>query len=615
MNIQRGGPQWIENALVRVPTYIYVFSVVFSILGSTAILGLLMVMSRYGLDFTDEGYYLAWGSKASVYDWSLSQFGFIYHPLYLLFGGDISLIRKVNILLIFGLSWMLVFTLLRGVFDEDRRGKIQRLAFAFGFASGSLIFFSEWLPTPSYNSLNLQAFLIAVTGLASAQSSINRESIFGWALIAIGGWLAFMAKPSSAAVLAGCAFIYILLARKLNFKLALFCGGVTLFLLVLSAFLIDGSVSGFILRFQIAMKFVDYLGGGYSVVDLLRADDFLLNEQDTILFWSVLLVSLLVALMMYSARKVLNIFGGACAGVAVILILLLVSFKFLITLDGGEYHRLLMFSVPASMVLFSIAVVKHRFFFHVSISRWLIGVVFLVCPHIYAFGTNNNYWKVGGLVGFFWLLAGLVLVVPVVREAKAGKALLPFVLATQLIVVVLLLTGMETPYRQPEPLRLNTHTIKIGQSGSSLVLSQDYATYLTAAITDSSKAGFQPNTPVIDLTGQSPSVLFAIGATNIGQAWMIGGYPGSFHMATEALKRVPCEQLAAAWLLNEPEGPRSLSDSLVSTFGASLSDYEVVASWHTAKGAGGYDQRPAQQLLKPVRNSGTSIKACIESRE
>jgi hypothetical protein len=240
--------------------------------------------------------------------------------------------------------------------------------------------------------------------------------------------------------------------------------------------------------------------------------------------------------------------------------------------------------------------------------------MFAIYPHVYAFGTNNNYWQVGGLAGFFWLLGGLVLVTPVISKAKACYALLPFLLATQLIVVLLLLTGMESPYRQPEPLRLNTHKVEIGQSGSGLVLSRDYATYLTDSMTASRKVGFLSGTPVIDLTGQSPSVLFAIGATNIGQAWMIGGYPGSFKMASEVLKGVPCEQLAAAWLLTEPEGPRSLSDSLVSSFGAEPSDYEVVASWNTAKGAGGYEQRPAQQLLKPVRNSSTSIKACSDSR-
>ncbi|QAY92456.1 hypothetical protein [Pseudomonas sp. ACM7] len=615
MSIQHGDPQLIDqNALVRAPTYIYFFSIVFSVLGAVAILGLLMVMSRYGLDFTDEGFYLAWGSKPGLYDWSLSQFGFIYHPLYLLFGGDIALIRKVNVLMVFGLSWMLVFTLLKGVFDEDLKGKIQHLAFAFGFASGSLVFFSAWLPTPSYNSLNLQALLIAATGLAAAQSKISKESILGWALIAIGGWLAFMAKPSSAAVLGGGAFLYILLARKFNFRLAVFCGALTLLLLVFSAFLIDGSVQDFIRRLQVAMKFSDYLGGGYSVSNLIRVDDFVLNQQDITLFFSALLISLVAALLMDSGRRALNILGVVCAGIVVLLILLLVSFRILATLDNGGFHNLLMLSIPASMILFSIGLYRHRFFLHVPISRWSIGVMFTIFPHVYAFGTNNNYWQVGGLAGFFWLLGGLVLVAPVISKAKAGYALLPFLLATQLIVVLLLLTGMESPYRQPEPLRLNTHTVEIGQGGSGLVLSQGYATYLTAAMTASRKVGFQPGTPVIDLTGQSPSVLFAIGATNIGQAWMIGGYPGSFKMASEALKRVPCDQLAAAWLLTEPEGPRSLSVSLVSSFGAELSDYEVVASWNTAKGAGGYEQRPAQQLLKPVRNSNTSIKACSDSR-
>jgi len=588
--------------------------VILSIVGALGILIWLMVYSRYGFDFTDESSYLVWGATPGLYDWSLSQFGFVYHPFYLLLGGDVVRLRIFNVLATLALSWFLVDIILKDTFSKGIRGKIQRLAMSFGFAIGVLVFFSVWVPSPSYNSLNLQALLVVAAGLFSAQAKINKESVIGWTLIGIGGWLAFMAKPSSAAALGVCVFFCLLLARKINFRLALLCSVSTLFLLVLSALLIDGSVTAFVGRLQTAMVFVEYLGGGHTLQQIMRIDDFLLTQEDVLVFRIALIISLVVSIFLYFSNRFSRLLGFCCACLMLFAIIVMVIGRCVVKLEYSNFHGLLILVVPSSMLLLGICFYRRRFFLNLSLSRLSVALAFALFPHIYAFGTNNNYWQVGSSAGFFWLLGGLVLLAPAIRGAKATFILLPLVLATQLVVVVLVQAGMESPYRQTQPLRLNSYTVEVGRSGSNLLLSEEYAAYLTQAITASKQAGFQPGTPVIDLSGQSPGMLYAIGATSIGQAWMIGGYPGSFKLATEALKRVSCEQLAVAWLLTEPEGPRSLSDSLVSSFGADPSDYEVVASWSTAKGAGGFDQRPAQKLLKPVRNSNTSIKACIESR-
>ncbi|MBK5400159.1 hypothetical protein JFU47_26095 [Pseudomonas sp. TH39(2020)] len=588
--------------------------VALSIVGAVGILIWLMVYSRYGFDFTDESFYLVWGSTPGLYGWSLSQFGFVYHPFYLLLGGDVVRLRILNILATLALGWFLVDIILKDTFSKNISGKIQRLAISFGFSIGVLVFFSVWVPSPSYNSLNLQALLVAASGLFLAQAKINKESVIGWMLIGIGGWLTFMAKPSSAAALGVCVFFCLLLARKINFRLALFCFASTLFLLVLSALLIDGSVTAFVGRLQMAMVFVDYLGGGHTLEQIIRIDDFLLTQEDVLIFRIALLFSLVVPIFLYFSNRSSRLLGFCCACLTLLAIIVMLIGRFVVKLEYSNFHGLLMLVIPSSMLLLGVCLGRYRFFLDLSISRLSVVFAFALFPHVYAFGTNNNYWQVGSSAGFFWLLGGLVLLAPAIRGAKATFVLLPLVLATQLVVVVLVQLGMESPYRQTQPLRLNSHTVEVGRSGSNLLLSKEYAAYLTQAMTASKQAGFQPGTPVIDLSGQSPGILYAIGATSIGQAWMIGGYPGSFKLASEALKRVSCNQLAVAWLLTEPEGPRSLSDSLVSSFGAEPSNYEAVASWSTARGAGGYDQRPAQKLLKPVRNSNASIKACNESR-
>ena len=75
-------------------TYINTF-IIFSL--SLIIFLLVFKYSNYGFDFTDEGYYLNWISNPFYYEASATQFGFIYHPLYLFVGEDLVLLRKTNL--------------------------------------------------------------------------------------------------------------------------------------------------------------------------------------------------------------------------------------------------------------------------------------------------------------------------------------------------------------------------------------------------------------------------------------------------------------------------------------------------------------------------------------
>lgn len=169
--------------------------------GTSLILGWLLKYSAYGFDFTDESFYLVWIANPFIYDASITQFGFVYHPLYKLLGGDIAALRQANILITFNLAWSLTYFFLASMALDLMKSRVSLLAISASLATTALIVFSSWLPTPSYNSLALQALLISATGLILADKSFNRKSIIGWILISIGGWLAFMAKPTTAFVL------------------------------------------------------------------------------------------------------------------------------------------------------------------------------------------------------------------------------------------------------------------------------------------------------------------------------------------------------------------------------------------------------------------------------
>jgi hypothetical protein len=128
-------------------------------------------------------------------------------------------------------------------------------------------------------------------------------------------------------------------------------------------------------------------------------------------------------------------------------------------------------------------------------------------------------------------------------------------------------------------------------------------------------SGFKPGDPVIDLSGQSPTLLYAMGAESIGAAWMIGGYTGSLKYATAVMGRVSCEKLAAAWVLVEATGPRSIPTELMADMGAMFpQNYKHAGTWSTADGAGGYIASRVQELYRPT-NPADTLKACKALRD
>ena len=89
-----------------------------SAISTVLILGWVLWFCRYGIDVTDEGFYLVWMSNPFNYSISTSQFGFIYHPLYELLDGNIVALRQANILITFSLAWMLGIGFLKTVFGN-----------------------------------------------------------------------------------------------------------------------------------------------------------------------------------------------------------------------------------------------------------------------------------------------------------------------------------------------------------------------------------------------------------------------------------------------------------------------------------------------------------------
>jgi hypothetical protein len=145
-----------------------------SLAATVGILGRILAYTPYGFDFTDESFHLVSIATPFLYDWSVTQFGFVYHPLHLLLNGHITALRRANILITFGLSWVLADTFLRVVWPAAGLGAARRLVASAGLATGSLVMFMTWLTGPSYNMLGFAALAVAATGRSPASPTACR---------------------------------------------------------------------------------------------------------------------------------------------------------------------------------------------------------------------------------------------------------------------------------------------------------------------------------------------------------------------------------------------------------------------------------------------------------
>lgn len=593
-------------------------ALVIAVLTAGATLAWVLWRSRYGLDFTDESFYLIWISDPSIYSASVTQFGFIYHPFYRLVGGDIVSLRQFNIVITYGLAWLLCAALHKSTAGAGETAKWPETAcISAVLASGSLLvleYIGMWVPTPSYNSLAFQALLLAATGIMLAKRNATSQSVIGWSLIGIAGWLAFMAKPTTAAALVPVVGLCLLMEKKMRIRLLMIPVSIAVILMLGSAWIIDGSVQAFAARLMRGVADAGSLAGGHTSSQLLRVDSFSLSSGEKIM---LALLSFWVA-----AGTWLSATAHAMARIIIPVIALIIFVAALALALGvssspgalSQFGGLLLWAAPlGTAVALLVSLLGPRPAYPFVRERLGLVLCLAVFPHLYAFGTNGNYWASGASAGIFWVLSGVVLARLAAPVNFTWRTLLPVASGAQAIILALLYASMANPYRQPQPLQAFDDQVEIGLAGTSLVVANDFGKYFRALKRIAATGGFTPGTPMLDLTGHYPGALYSIGAKSVGQAWLVGGYKGSERFANAALSRVPCEDIGKAWILTEPNGPRKLSADILRLYGADLErDYIVAGRLASPKGS--FPQSYEQVVYRPARELDEAQAACKRKR-
>ncbi|WP_284268777.1 hypothetical protein [Bradyrhizobium iriomotense] len=584
----------------------------------------LLYYSSYGFNLGSEGLYL--NSIANPFAYAInippSLFGFVYHWPYQWAGGDIAVLRMANVTLTMALGWILSFLVIRRFWTVDWP---RAAVLSAGIASLALVNFHSTLSrTPNYNTLTFHSLLMVMIGLLLADRPGRIRRVSGWILVGVGGWFCFMAKPTAAAAIALVVMLYVVVLRRKSLLPMLGAGLVALTLLTVTAYVIDGGITGLVTRMLNSADVESLLDARHRVSLMFRID-WLETSPAQLAFTILTAIALLLSILVGSRHRLLPSLAVAAVSIVTITIAVLgadpISIKlstlFLVpafTCVGGIFYRgglVLRTQAPTSIAL---------------------ALTFLVLPHVSALGSSVNYWWGGSKAALFWMLAVIAFLSPLAQKGRCVVAtLLPLTALAQLFTASVINDATLRPRGQENDLRAYAAVTPLARGGT-LVLSQSLSDYLARARAQARPVGLEVGTSVVDLSGHSPGLLFVLETRALGLPWLIGPrdpveahfgqsrplvpYAGSNAAAAEALGFENCADLAKAWVLIEPEGPHHLDQAgVMASFGARQSDYAAAAAFEAPINDGDNPDAYRQSLLKPVRPAAVAEQSCREARQ
>ncbi|KRR09041.1 hypothetical protein CQ10_41425 [Bradyrhizobium valentinum] len=573
---------------------------------TTAILFVwLLYYSSFGLNPSAEGYWL--NSMANPFAYSIiippNFFGFFYHWPYQWSGGDIAVLRMANVTLTIGLGWILSFLTVRRLWMV---GWPHAAALSAGIASLALVAFYWRALTPNYYTLNIQSALMVMIGLLLVDRPGRSCLILGWILVAVGGWCSFIARPATAAAIAVVVVLYVIALRRKSLLPMLGAALLALALLIATAYSIGGGITGLVTHIVKGTEGIALLGGGHELSYILRIDRLETNRSQLAI--AVLMATaLLLSIFMGAKHKLLTSLVLAAVLIVTIAIALLGTDVISIKLST-------LFLVPAFTCLGAMFYCEGMVLRTQAPTSIALALMFLVLPHLLALSSRVNYWTIGSDACLFWMLAAVAFLSPLAQQERSVAALLPVTVLAQLLAASVVNGYMLKPWRQVNDLRAYSAVTSL-PGGGRLVLSQPFHDYLVTARAQARAAGLEGGTPVVDLS-DAPTLLYVLETRALGLPWLFGGYPGSNAVAVKALGLENCADLAKAWVLIAPQGPRHLDQAgVMASFGARQADYVAAATFVAPVIDGYYPNAHSQFLLKPVRTAALAEQSCREARQ
>jgi len=590
---------------------------------SSSILILLryLYFASYGLDFTDEGFYLNWYKYPETYPAVVTFFGFVYAIPYRFLGENISALRIFNILTILTCgSWFVYqpFLRMKG-FEKLVGGPLLKATFIFSLSTLSLLSVARY-SSPSYNHLAFIGCLLVTGALIKSGPLDESPQVFRFSVglpLISGIVAASLAKPTTGFVLGLVSLLYSFSLSKSSRRGMILWLTISLLLIVCISASFVGSISELFFRVTFGTELVSLLGAGHNLDDLLASIwGIFLNPPPLLVVAFVLIFQVSVAFAFLSHKQKYGLIAKRflIAYSLSIAFVLFANYRWFISAISLQIGAIWLIAFAISFpTLFAANKCLYFVGYWQNLQRssfvYLCRLLLLlVIPVGFGFGSNNTLWSKIFTISIIFLSVAAIFLVKL--SLPDAKRVFPAFLLCVAIGQILLLPAhgrfLLAPYGQPQPLFFQNTLTRVGPS-SHLHLSQVVSDYIKNAHNALMQNGYKSGSPFLDLSARSPGLIYAIDGRPIGNAWMMGGPKGAPAVARAVLANVSCDDLRSSWLFVDPDDPGNLN-SILDDFEIDIHDesrYQKVAHLMTPKGVSSSDSERSLFIYKPLIEAGT----------
>lgn len=589
-----------------------------------ALVGWVGFWMKNGFDITDESFYLLWIQDPGNYSVAGSQFGSVYQSLYYLLGQDVISLRRVNLVITITLATVLSALTLQQAFRDRKESNTQTLSskliwvLSFAIASTSTSVYFLWLTTPSYNILTFQGLIVVAIGWTMATRNLNPKSLAGWILLSAGGWLVFLAKPTSALLVAFVSLVVLTASRKFALKPVLISIGAGLVLALGTALAVSGSISAFISRIADGATATDLMGGhGSDELVSTLVNKFWFGLQSPL---PVLLIAIVVATATYVGIRYARIqvplaTVSVLVATSVFLILLLnpTTLTPLPVLSAAAFLGLLVGTICGS--LFSLVQPNRDEgdrvgqTIQLSLESVIVAAALIFLPFCYFIGTNNVPLAAMAGASYFWVLSAAVFVALKIYNLR-GIAIVSLVVVTgQCLTALALNQAFVNPYRSEATIAESNIPVSLPSSGSTVQMNRHNARYFSELKDLADNYEFKLGDSLIELTGHTPGAALAIGGKPVGSPWLLGGYTGSTDSVEFLFSKTLCNSIGTPWVITAPNSSRAIPTSTLEVLGIDFPSSYIRVGEVTANKSTGI-----QFLWRPTKTPNEMLKNCEQSR-
>lgn len=563
-------------------------------LGVTLLIGLNM---HRGMEWSDEGLYLASIQHPENLFSTPSDFGAFLHPLFNALGQDVYALRLLAYGVLLGSGLLLALSLLALWRKHARLPLSATLAVGVTLVAAPAAYYVYWTPTPSYNWLafsGIMASFAALTLYSLSQRPRHARHaalrIAALSLLGVSGCAAFIGKGTTGAGLGMLALVWILC-----------CGGPrttgqrlkdTLIPAVLALSLLFGYLFGVSHGLTTVKKILLYaqlMDNTYGVAQTLRfyAQYVLpLSYLPVMVGWAAWLAAVWAV---HTGRLRTAVLLAACTAVYNLILTAVLPTP---TISGLCILPLF----GASVVAAALWRTSWRHFGKAA----LTALAFLVGGLLYHAGTNTEVeFKLSEA-----LILPMVATFAMSMALRADKRVLVVpVLACVLCSMIWgsLATTLLKPYRHNGYVFWQlTEPVTMTPGTRPLLVHAERKAFVDWLRTTAAAHGWQPGTPLLNMSYYTSTSLFLLDARKVAASWQVESRYTPMESYPKIFGQIAPDVLRSAWILKPVhEGPRHMPLAALPLIGLNFpEDYELLGT-SPAEAVNGVWPAEHYELWKP----------------